>query len=230
MEMDIYMRRRLVALGGLVAFFILFVLLVKSCGDDDEPETPLTPVAGATDGGGAVALTSEEFIAEADAICAQSNSAVAALDPADTQEPRKEFQITNDEYQQIQALNVDDSSGALRRFMAAFGQVVDALRAKSQATARGDTAGADAAQVELDTAEAEARQLGEQYGFADCGQWLDAGQSPTTGGADTGTATTPSTGGVAPSTDTGDTTVTPPATDTGTDTGGDTGDTGGVSP
>src|SRR5688500_19674252 len=110
MEMDIYMRRRLVALGGLVAFFILFVLLVKSCGDDDEPETPLEPVAGATDGGGAVPLTPDQFVAEADAICAQANNAVAALDPADTNEPRQEYQITNDELQQIQALNVDDDS------------------------------------------------------------------------------------------------------------------------
>ena len=57
-------------------------------------------------------------------------------------------------------------------------------RAQEPGRPAGDTAGADAAQVEIDTAEAEARRLGEQDGFADCGQFLDAGQAPTTGGGD----------------------------------------------
>ncbi len=66
-EMDIYMRRRLVALGGLVAFFIIFVLLVKSCGGDEEPEpVAATNTTGASGEAGA-ALTPEQFIEQADA-------------------------------------------------------------------------------------------------------------------------------------------------------------------
>ena len=231
MEMDIYMRRRLVALGGLVAFFIIFVLLVKSCGGDDEPETPLTQV-GTTDGGGAVALSPEDFILEADAICAQANAAVGALDPTDPNAVRDELQITSDEYDQVRSLNVDDNSGTLRRFMAQFKQVVDALRLKNSATKQNDVARIDDAQLALDTAEAEARTLGERYGFADCGQWLDAGQAPegaagTDAGTDAGTATEPTdSGGVAPT----EPTTTPPADDTGTDTTEPPSDTGGITP
>ena len=43
MEMDIYMRRRLVALAILVGIIILFILLIRSCGGDDE-QAPMTPV------------------------------------------------------------------------------------------------------------------------------------------------------------------------------------------
>jgi hypothetical protein len=237
MEMDIYMRRRLVALGGLVAFFIIFVLLVKSCGDDEEPAAPLTET-GATGGAGTVALPVDEFIAQADTICAQANTAVGALDPTDPREVSKERKITEEEFEQLQSLEVEEESSLLRQFMAQFREVVDALNAKELAIKNDDSAGAEEAQVALDTAEAEARQLGERYGFADCGQWLDAGESPSTAGATdtTGTDTTgtDTSGGVAP-TDTGaaptDTGTAP--TDTGTaptDTGTDGSDSGGISP
>ena len=83
-EMDIYMRRRLVALGGLVAFFIIFVLVVKSCGGDDEPRSASRTMqpAGATGETGA-ALTTEHFIEEADNICGPANLPSAHIDPAD---------------------------------------------------------------------------------------------------------------------------------------------------
>lgn len=231
MEMDIYMRRRLVALGGLVAFFILFVLVVKSCGDDEEP-APLEPTAGSTDEGGAVPLTPQEFIAQADAICGPANTQVGGIDPTDPDATREEFQITRAELAQLEQLQVDDNSRDLRRFMSALQDVVTALQDKAEAIQAGDTVAEEEAQVAIDTAEVEARAAGEDYGFSECGQFLDAGQAPD-GAADTGTGTTPptDTGAVAPPTDT---TVTPPAetttppTDTGTAPPAD--DTGGVAP
>ena len=232
MEMDIYMRRRLVALGGLVAFFILFVLLVKSCGDDDEPAAPLTET-GTPSETGTVALPVDEYIAQADAICAQANAAVGALDPTDPKEVTKERKITEDEYEQVRALEVEQESGVLRQFLAQFGEVVDALQAKELAVQNDDTAGAEEAQVALDTAEAAARAKGEQYGFADCGQWLDAGQAPSgAAGTDTTDTSTDTSGGGITTPPTTDTTAPPTdttaPTDTGTDTTDDSG--GGISP
>ena len=230
MEMDIYMRRRLVALGGLVLFFILFVLLVKSCGGDDDPAPLETTPAGATGEGGAVALTPEEFLSAADEICAQANSAVGALDPADPDAIREEHQITASELEQLQALQVEDDSRVLAQFFTALEDVVDALRSKQVATQRGDTAAADEAQLAIDEAEVEARTLGDRYGFRDCGQFLDAGQEPDgdATGTDTGTdtgAVAPETGEVVPTTTT-PTETAPPADDTGAPPE----DTGGVTP
>ena len=231
-EMDIYMRRRLVALGGLVAFFIFFVLLVKSCGGDDEPE-PVAPTAttGATGAAGA-ALTPDAFIEQADAICGPANLAVSELDPADTGATRDEFVITRDELRSLQSLELAEQSQPITRFLTDLAAVVDALQAKAQAVDSGDVAAQDAAQLEIDTAEVEARESGERAGFADCGQFLDAGEAPGGGAeapAEAGTEVAPptDTGAVAPPADTG--TVEPPA-DTGTETPPPSDTGGGITP
>jgi hypothetical protein len=210
MEMDIYMRRRLVALGGLVAFFILFVLLVRSCGDDDEPAAPVPTETGATDEAGAVPLSLQDYIAQADQICAPANEAVGALDPSDPNATRQEARITQGELRSLQELELEQPDRQIQNFLRLLGNVVDALRSRAAALDRGDTVTADEAQVEIDTNEAEARALGEQIGFADCGQFLDAGQAPadaTGGGAE---APTDTGGGVVPETEA----TAPPAEET----------------
>jgi hypothetical protein len=228
-EMDIYMRRRLVALGGLVAFFIIFVLLVKSCGGDEEPEPVATTPTGATGETGA-ALTADQFIEEADNICAPANLGVSEIDPTATDAVQQEYVITRDELAQLQTLEIAENSQPINKFLNDLASVVAGLQAKSQAVKSGDVAAQDAAQLDIDTGEVAARESGEQAGFADCGQFLDAGEAPSGGGGGGNNATTDTTdtgGGIAP-TDT----TTPPATDTTppTDTGTpptDTGDTGG---
>jgi hypothetical protein len=192
MEMDIYMRRRLVALGGLVAFFIIFVLLVKSCGGDDEPAPLQDTSAGATGEEGVVPPTTEDFIAQADQICAPANAAVGALDPESPTAVREEYQITSDELASLQQLQVEDQSRLLQQFFTEMENVVAALRDKQRAVQAGDTVADGEAQAALDTAEAEARELGSRYGFRDCGQFLDAGEQPRGGNAGAaGTATEP---------------------------------------
>ena len=209
-EMDIYMRRRLVALGGLVAFFIIFVLLVKSCGGDDEPaETTPATTTGATGETGA-ALTPELYIEQADAICGPANLAVSEIDPAATDATQEEYVITREELGSLEQLELAEESQPITKFLSDLTAVVDALRAKSQAVKSGDVAAQEAAQLEIDTAEVAARESGEKAGFADCGQFLDAGEAPTGGGGGGNNAATDSTtdtgGGIAP-TDT----TTPPA-------------------
>ena len=239
-EMDIYMRRRLVALGGLVAFFIIFVLLVKSCGGDDEPTPPPADTAAGATGAEGTALSEEDFILRADEICAAANNQVGSLDPADPDATQDEYQITRDELGNLEPPNLElaEPSPNIERFLADLSDVVSAL--KDKAKAGDDVVAADAAQVEIDTAEVAARESGKRAGFSDCGQFLDAGEGPAGGGGgggdeaattDTGTVAPPTdTDTVAPPTDTvtppaDDGTVTPPPADDG---GGDTG--GGVTP
>jgi hypothetical protein len=213
MEMDIYMRRRLVALGGLVAFFIIIVLLIKSCGGDDEPAPLQSPTAGTTDEAGAVPLSTEDFITQADEICGPANAAVGALDPEDPNVVRDEYRITADELSALQELQVEDESRVLQQFFAALEDVVAALRDKQRAVQAGDTAAEGEAQIAIDEAEIEARELGTRYGFEECGQFLDAGQQPGGGGGEAATGTEP----VEP-TDTGAVPVEPAPTEP-TDTG-----------
>ena len=224
-EMDIYMRRRLVALGGLVAFFIIFVLLVKSCGGDDEPtSTTTSETTGATGETGA-ALTTEAFIEMADPICAQSNTAVSEIDPEDPTAAKQEYDITRGELKQLNTLELAEADSSIEKFLADLSAVVDALDAKAQGEKNEDVAAEDAAQLEIDTAEVEARASGKRAGFQDCGAFLDAGES-SSGGGGGATDDTADTGAVAP-TDTG-TTTTPP--DTGTVTPAPPADTGSTTP
>ena len=220
-EMDIYMRRRLVALGGLVAFFIIFVLLVKSCGGDDEPETVTTTPAGASGETGS-ALTPELFIEEADGVCGPANLQVSEIDPEATDAAQQEYLITREELKALQQLQLAENSQPITKFLNDLSAVVTALQAKAQAEKSGDVAAEDAAQIEIDTAEVDARAAGEDAGFSECGDFLDAGETPTGGGGGGGgdAATTDTGGGVAPT----DTTV-PPATDTGTTPPADDGTT-----
>ncbi len=237
-EMDIYMRRRLVALGGLVLFFILFVLLVKSCGGEDEPAPATTPdpLAGATGASGA-ALSPEDLILRADEICGPANDQVGSLDPADPGAIQDEFEITRDELAGLQTLEPAEASPEVERFLSDLSAVVSALKTKAKAA---DPAAQDAAQLAIDTAEVEARESGKRAGFSECGAFLDAGDGPASGGGggggggaatdtptppvDSGTVTPPvDDGTVTPPADDG--TVTPPPPDDG---GPDTG--GGITP
>jgi hypothetical protein len=161
---------------------------------------------------GAVPLSLDEYIIAADDICGPANRQVGALDPTDPNATQDEFRITKAELRQLQSLELDQPDRQITRFLDLLSQVVAALRAKAVALDRNDTVTAEEAQVDIDTNEAEARALGEQIGFAECGQFLDAGQAPAAGGGDTaGTDTTGTdTGTVAPT----DTTTPAPTTTT----------------
>jgi hypothetical protein len=163
------------------------------------------------------ALTPELFIEEADGICGPANVAVSEIDPADPNATQLEYGITNDELKSLQGLQQAEASSEIDKFLNDLSAVVSALKAKSQAVKSGDVAAQDTAQLDIDTAEVAARESGKKAGFAECGQFLDAGEEAPSGAGGGGgggsTDTTTDTGGGVAPTDTG--TVTPPA-DTGT--------------
>lgn len=195
--MDVYQRRRLVALSAVAAIFVILVLVVRSCGGDDE-ETPITPVSGATGAGGVTSLPPEEFAAQGDSICLQTNSVLAQTDDADatSTEPGD---IIAGELEQLQTLPPPtDNEDQLQNFFAALQDQVAAYDERVTAAERGDDATVAEIDVAIDEAASAAAKAARKFGFDVCGdrdevsEGGNRGEETETGGdtaTDTGTDT-----------------------------------------
>jgi hypothetical protein len=244
-------RRAYLSLGGAAAA----ILVASGCGDSDSaPVVSVTGASGTTGVGGSTALTKSAFIKQADAVCAEANSAIADLSGStitgdESLQASQALEITRSELESLQALTAPDQDRAtLGDFLTALKNEVDALaRASSAAAGGGDTSAADA---EVATANANAQQAATEYGFKECGNATSGATEsttptapPATTTAVTPTTTTPTTVPTTPTTPT--TTPAPappsggtggaPSGGTGGGTGGDTGTggtggSGGVSP
>jgi len=69
--MDVYARRRLVAVLAIVLVLVLIGVAVAGGGDDDS-EAPVTTVTGASTPGVATALSKADFIEQGDDICEET--------------------------------------------------------------------------------------------------------------------------------------------------------------
>ena len=195
-------------------------LVLSACGGDDSPEQPIIIPTETTTG----SLGKEEFIEEADAICAEANSAIAEF-VANGEGFSASGEIAGLRAGVIDDLESlgppDDDRATYDSFIAGFEAQVEAGEKIALANERGaDTAEFE---TELDAAQAETLTSAEAYGFTECGQEASA---------DAAAGTTGDTGAVTPS---APVTPAPTAPDTSGggvgDTGGDTGDDGGgVSP
>jgi hypothetical protein len=251
--MDVYQRRRLVALSAIAAIFIFIVLLIRSCGDDEEPVAPVT--SGTSVPGAATALSQEDYVNQADSICQQTNVSLAEVDTSDpTEAAAEEAQLLGSQFDQLQSLSTPtDGADELNRFLSALQRQVAALDDRVLAAERGD----DTQVVNLETTIAEAEdktaRAADRFGFEFCGDLEAVGETTSRGdGGDGGeteattddattappvepapTTAVPTTPVPETGTDVGGVGTAPPA-DTGTDTGTDTGGTdpgsGGVSP
>jgi len=195
MEMDIYMRRRLVALAILVGIIILFILLIRSCGGDDE-QAPMTPV-GATGAGGAQPLSQEDYIAQADGICAEANNSIDRIDPAAEDAILEELQLTEQALVRLEALQQPaDAPGSLNRFLRQMRRLVDGLDTLQTAIERGDTEAQAAAEAAIAEAREKAASAAESFGFSECGQFGEPGTdaaSTDEGTGETGATPPPAT-------------------------------------
>ena len=255
--MDVYQRRRLVALSAIAVVFIVIVLMIRSCGGDDEEPVATTPLAGATGLEGPTSLTQEDFVAQGDAICVQANTAIAQIDESDALTAAAEAaSAAEGELQGMQALAADtppdEGQEELDAFLSELQKHYELLQDRVTAVENED----ESAQAELDLRvadqESKVAKTARKFGFEDCGDPEAVGETTSSaeGEETSGEETTAdgTEGTVPPAT----TPVTPPATtpvtpptDIGTDDGGvgttppvtppaDTGGTdpgsGGVSP
>jgi hypothetical protein len=236
--MDVYQRRRLVALSAIAIAFILLVLLIRSCGGDDD-ETPVSPIAGATGTGTAAALTAEQFIEEGDAICLEANNGLAEVDSADPDASATEAEILGSELGSLQTLVLadgEDGTDQLDKFLTALSDQVAALEQRATAADREDDAAVAEFDATIDEAANAASKAAGKFGFEVCGDTSEVSDgggggdtAPTDTGAEVPTETVPVTptepAPVTPTEPAPTEPTTPPA-----DTGGADSGSGGVSP
>jgi cell division septation protein DedD len=251
--MDVYQRRRLVALSVIAGIFILFVLLIRSCGGDDEEPAPLAAGASGPSGvAGVTSLPQPDYIAQGDPICLEANTSLANVDESDpVQADNDKAQIVGGELQQLQTLPPpEDGADDLDKFLSTLEKQSLAYQDRATASERGDDASVAELNETIDKTTTDAADAADAFGFKVCGDVSKVGEADTGGGGGGGDSTdaaTTDTGGtetpvtpvtpttttpvpVAPPTDEGGTptptpTPTPPPTD-----GGDDSSSGGVSP
>ena len=188
--MDVYQRRRLVALSILAGIFVVVVLLIRSCGDDETAVTPTSGATGATGVGGPTTLSQNDFIDQGDAACLETNSALAAVDDPDPEVAATERgQILAGELDALQTLPPPtDGENKIENFLAALQDQVAAYDRYITALERGDDTAAAELEQEIDDAAQEARRAARRFGFEVCGDLEEVGES--TGGEETGTEST----------------------------------------
>jgi hypothetical protein len=243
--MDVYARRRLVALGGLAAVIVLIAVAIGQCGDGEDEPTDITPIGGVT-GPGLASLPKEDFIAEADTICAETDAALEQISTADpVRAARQETEAATNELNQLQTLPPpEEDAETFDIFIGALEEQVRALSDKELAAERGDETALAGIEEEVATAEADAQSAAEDFGFEVCGDPSAGGGGGAATETETGAPTEAAPTEVAPTTEPAPTeaapTTEPPATVTPeggatpeappADTGGGESESGGVSP
>jgi hypothetical protein len=231
--MDVYARRRLVAVLAIVLVLVLIGVAVAGGGDDEQ--TPITTVTtGTTDPALATPLSKDEFIEEGDAICAETAVAVASLTSDDSQTlADDELEYTESQLDQLRSLvPPEEDQKTLDEFFAAMEDQVDALDKRVLALERADDSAALEAETELATATDELLGAAKDYGFSECGRAGEAStdtdtdtEVPTdTGAVPAAPATTPTAPATTP------TTPVAPTDSSSSSSGGADPDSGGVAP
>jgi hypothetical protein len=214
--------------------------VIVACGGDDD--APIVPVETTT--APVEALSQDEFISEADAICEEANAAIANLTgttaAGSSSQIAEEREIVEGQLDQIQDLGAPSQDEAtLNDFIDALEQLIDNLDKQELAAQRDDTAALAELEAEESTIRGEVLSAADEYGFKRCGEEGEAT-------ADTGAGTGAGTGVPAPAPEPAAPVApapapapaapapaapAPPSGGTGTGgTGGGTGGSGGVSP
>ena len=166
-------------------------IALSACGGDSSPETPIVVPTDATSTGG---LTKAEFIAQADATCAEANAAIQQFADAGQGETEADqiAQLRQGVIDKVNELGppVEDKT-TLDQFITAMQAEVAAGQKIGLAVQRSE----DPSQfeTELESAKSDASTAASSYGFKECGS------SITSSGTSTSSSSSSSGGTVAPS-------------------------------
>lgn len=168
--MDIYQRRRLVALSAVVGVFVLIVIIASAGGGDDEA-APVSAVTGATGAQEAQPLAKREYIDQADAICTEAVSSLEAIETEDLlQAAQREARIMTSQLRALRELPPPQRDRNLANsFLRALNGQVRALRDRQLALERDDGAALAEVDARVAEAESEAQAAAEEFGFEVCG-------------------------------------------------------------
>lgn len=147
------------------------IVPIAGCGGDDAPIEPVTTEATGSDSS---EVDAEEFIASADSRCAEANAAIASLSSeasTSTLATAQQREIIRELLDGLRSLgSPPDPSGALDRFYSALEDEASVLGREEQAAEGGDSAGLASLGSELERAQEDARDAGEEFGFDECGR------------------------------------------------------------
>ena len=207
------------------------IFLAGCGGSSSAPVTGASGASGASGISGSSQLSKGEFIKQADAVCAEANTAIADLSGGTTTgdeatQVSQELSIVRSELQSIQALQApSEDQSTLKDFIAGLKNEVDALNKKNAAVAASqDTTTADS---ELESARTNAQQAASDYGMQDCGTGKARHTQPGASTAVPTTATTTAAPTTTVPTTTVPTTTVPTTTTPAPPSGGTGGGTGG---
>lgn len=173
---------RRVRLLTVPALVVGVALAIAACGDDDSPEQPIVTATEGTE-----ELSKEAFIEEADAICEESNTAIAqfAASGQGVSQAGEIADLRQGVLDQLQELGPpDEDRRALDDFLTGLENQVEAGEKISLAVQRGADASIPEFEAELDAAQADAATAATEYGFRECG-------TEPTGADATGTPSAP---------------------------------------
>jgi hypothetical protein len=191
---------------------------LSACGGDSSPETPIAAPTETQQSQG-----KEQFVAQADSICAEANSSIQQFAAAGQglTEADQIAQLRQGVVDQIRQLQ-PPSDPNLDQYLTAMSAQVSAGEKIGLALQRGE----DTAEFETELANArtQAETAAASYGFQECGQPISSSgtstsSSSSSGSASSGGTVAPSEPSTAPSTESG-------TADTGGGTGSDTGSSG----
>jgi hypothetical protein len=179
--MDVYQRRRLVALSALAGVFIIIVLLIKSCGGDDDTTTPVPATGTSTP---PTALTQDAYVTQADEICRETNTSISQIDTTDTNQAAEDKGTAiASELNSLQTLAPPtDGQDQLDSFLQALQDQVNLYEQRTTAVQRGDDAAVSEIDSKLDTSEAKAESAAADFGFEACGDFSKTSESGGGGG------------------------------------------------
>jgi hypothetical protein len=167
---DVYQRRRLVALSAVVGVFVLAVVIASAGGGDDDA-APVTAVTGATGPQEVQPLAKGEYIDQADAICAEANSSLEAIDAEGLAEAaQREVRIMSSQLRNLEELPPPRRDRNLaNRFIRALSDQLDALRNRQLALERDDGEALVDLDATLAEADSDAQVAAGEFGFEVCG-------------------------------------------------------------
>jgi hypothetical protein len=167
---DVYQRRRLVALSSVVGVFVLVVLIVSG-GGDDEGVAPVTAATGPTGVQEVEPLAKGEYIAQADAICTEANASLEGDEAEDlAQAAQRETRIMARQLRNLRQLPPPRRDRNLANsYLRALRAQVDGLRDRQLALERDDGAALVEVDARLAEAESEAQEAASEFGFEVCG-------------------------------------------------------------
>ena len=148
--------------AGLFAVALVAGLAAASCGGDGG-------------GGGGEALTKEEWIAQADAICAGANAQIDALgEPAGLEDvadfSAKAEEISRAQLEKLRALTPPEGdAAAVGEMLGLVEQVIDEAAKLGDAAKEGDVGKINEIVAAIDPINERADQLAQDYGLQECG-------------------------------------------------------------